>query len=92
LPEVLGDWKKAIPLVVFKHMVPDFLQWLEENEEHIAGPNYNLPALSAHFLCVVIDQHFDHLQYEPPENASDELIAVLQALAGLERSRLEIAA
>lgn len=80
LPQVLGKWDECTPLVVGQGMQDQFLAWLRDNAKDIEGPCYNLPALSAGFLCMVIDENFDPRTDSPTDDASDELKGVLVAL------------
>lgn len=80
LPRVLGSWDECIPLVVGQGMQEQFLTWLHNNAKNIEEPVYNLPALTAEFLCMVIDEHFDPRTESLPEGATDELKGVLVSL------------
>lgn len=80
LPQVLGAWDQCVPLVVGPGMQEQFLGWLHANAKDVEGPCYNLPALNAYFLCMVIDENFDPRIENPPEDASKELLGVLAAL------------
>lgn len=80
IPKVLGDWVDAFPVVLNPGMATDFLVWLDEAEETITGPVYNLPALSAPFVCIVIDAAFDPLQHELPRGG-EEITGTFASLA-----------
>jgi hypothetical protein len=74
LPEILGKWDTCVPLVVSQGMQEAFLTWVEQNQEGIHGPHYNLPKLKAWFMCVIADQ-----QYDP---RTDDLGEMSEALRG----------
>jgi len=80
LPKVLGKWPECIPLMVGPGMQDQFLAWLRANAEQIHGPHYNLPPLTAGFLCMVIDEDFDPRTKNPPDAASEELRGTLVSL------------
>ena len=80
LPKVMGKWDECIPLIVGQGMQEQFLVWLRENASAIHGPVYNLPALTASFLCMVIDEDFDPRLENLDSGESDELRGVLIAL------------
>lgn len=88
IPHVLGPWTSAIPIVVGPNMQGEFLGWLDEFAEHIKGPTYNLPQITAGFICMVIDNDFDPREQPLPDDASEELVGVLMShsrfLDGLE--------
>jgi hypothetical protein len=81
LPKVLCKWGECTPLIVGQGMQSQFLNWLHENATDIEGPIYNLPALTAGFLCMVIDEDFDPRLENPDSNAPKELKGVLIALS-----------
>jgi hypothetical protein len=80
LPQVLGNWNECTPLVVGQGMQDQFLGWLSENSAEIEGPVYNLPTLTAGFLCIIIDEDFDPRIENPDSDAPKELKGVLIAL------------
>ncbi|HWU24415.1 MAG TPA: hypothetical protein VN086_01515 [Candidatus Paceibacterota bacterium] len=88
IPQVLGEWTNSIPVVVGPNMQGEFLDWLNECAEHIQGPTYNLPELTAGFICMLIDNDFDPREQPLPDGASKELVGVLTShsrlLDGLE--------
>lgn len=72
LPAVLGNWEACTPLVMPGTYQVEFLTWIDANRDAVRGPVYNLPALTASFLCVVLTE--DHDLEEPlPEDAGEEL-------------------
>ena len=80
IPQVLGDWSESTPIIVGPNMQDEFRGWLNECAEYIQGPTYNLPALTAGFICAVIDDEFDPRDQQPPEGASVELLGTLASL------------
>ncbi len=80
VPEVLGTWHNCIPLVLNPGMQDPFVAWVRENAQHVEGPVYNLPPLTAPFLCMVVDEDFDPRIQSPPDDTSEELLGVLAAL------------
>lgn len=80
LPEVLDKWDECVPLIVGPGMQDQFLAWLRTNAKDIEGPVYNLPRLTADFLCIVVDKDYDPRKEEPPKGASRELLATLTVL------------
>lgn len=80
LPQVLGKWDECTPLILGQGMQDQFLAWLQENTKSIEGPVYNLPALTADFLCMIIDENFDPRTEATSKDASNELKGALVSL------------
>lgn len=80
LPQVLGKWDECVPLVLPPGYQVQFLTWVDENKAEVRGPHFNLPALNASFLCVVLSEHYDP-ELGIPDDTTEELRGTLMSFA-----------
>lgn len=84
IPAVLGSWEKCEVLALGSQMEDHFVTWLEAYGPRIKGPVFNLPPLTAPFICMVVDNDFDPCAYELASDASSELKGLFAALRAAE--------
>lgn len=87
LPRVLGPWEECTPIIIGTEHRDQFLVWLKESMTEILGPVYNLPALSAFFLCVIMDDRYDPRVDGSPADATPELAGVLASFTAFLNER-----
>lgn len=84
IPAVLGSWEKCAVLTLGSQMEDQFITWLGQYGEGIRGPVFNLPPLTAPFICMVVDGDFDPCTYELAPGASAELKGLFASLRAAE--------
>ncbi len=84
IPAVLGSWEKCVVLTLGSQMENQFIAWIGQYGESIRGPVFNLPPLTAPFICMVVDNDFDPSVYELASDASSELKGLFASLRAAE--------
>lgn len=92
LPHILEDWDQCLTIVLNPSLHDDFMDWVTEKEDDIAGLNCSLPLLNGYFICIVIDKKFDPRTDALPTGVSSEVTSTLLShrrfLNGLRSNRI----